>query len=311
MPEQKETQGHPGYAENVKEIILDALENGTSVLQQPRKAGLGYISNYDSGSIPQGFNQLLLQQVMKDKGFTVPLYSSLDQCDKHGFHVKKGEKSTPISFWASVMRYDRDIPKKDPQGNIVKDQNGRAIIEYKKGDAKLDAQGKKFSGHTFVNAFFVEQQELSFKTFRENARIENGKSVPGFIDTPSFLSIKEKIDLPTPFVDKETGKSITTPGAHYVAKDTSAMEVFAEKWSKFANSLYSPSGSAADYEGWNPSKKELAELRTAITDSKSPVFSMVLDADLIANGRTDKLDQINENRAKKQNQAEQAQGHGR
>jgi hypothetical protein len=307
MPEQKENQQsleRIGYADSVKEAILSPLEKGTSVLQHPSE-GLRYISNYDTGSIPQGMNQMFFQETMKEKGYKIPFYSTFDQAISHGFSIKRGEKSVPLSTWSKVMRYDQDIPRKDAEGHIVKDDNGRAVLEHVKGEAKLNANGDTFSGHTFYNCFFIEQQDLSFKTFRNNARTdEKGNAVGGFVPASDILTVKEHIDLPIPFVDRETKRSSSKPGEYYKAKNDSAIELYCEHASRYLNSTYHTN---VKYEPWTPSKDFLTQLRQEIMDGRSPIFQKLLDADLTANGRTEKLDQINENRQKKQEHQQQGQ----
>jgi hypothetical protein len=307
MPNQEETRQEKKpmkYADSVKEAILSPLEKGTSVLQHPSE-GLRYISNYDSGSIPQGMNQMFFQETMKEKGYTIPYYSTFDQAHSHGFSIKPGEKSFPLSTWSKIMRYDQDVPRKDDAGYIVKDDKGKVVLEHAKGEEKHDAEGKTFSGHTFYNCFFIEQQDLSFKTFRRDAHTdEKGNAVGGFVPASDILTVKEHIDLPVPFVDRETGQSSSKPGEYYHAQDTSAIEVYCEHASRYLNSIYNP---GVKYEPWNPSKEFLTQLRHEVMDDRSPIFQKLLDADLTANGRTEKLNQINENRQRKQESQQQGQ----
>jgi hypothetical protein len=277
-----------GYADTVKSSVVEALENGTSVLQKDR-SGVEYSMNASSGAVYSGVNQLYLQQQRANKGFKNPLFMTVQQAQDRGLFIKSGEKGSIISYYTKTMRYHRDEFKMDGNGSRVKDDKGHDIILHKKNEPKLNDKGQVQSGNEYNYVFNLEQINTEFRQFRQNAQVdENGNAKPGFVIASKALIINPDVKQDVPY---DTAKK----GSHYVKQDDSIMERFAEDVSKYFNSIYTGS----KFSGVKYSPEDISKLKTEINDSRSPFFQKVNDAELIAAGRTEKLDKINENRQKR------------
>jgi antirestriction protein ArdC len=92
----------------VTDRILDALKDGVVPWQRPWKDGGRHV-NLKSKKAYRGINQLLLDLTAMSEGYTSPYWLSFKQAKEMGGQVRKGEKSTLITFWSMI---DKD--KSDP-----------------------------------------------------------------------------------------------------------------------------------------------------------------------------------------------------
>ena len=113
------------YITLVKNKIVAVLEKGINPWQAPWQPA----SNGLSGRPYTGTNSLLLSLVADEKFNADPRYYTFDQVKKMGNSVKKNERSTPAVFFQDKYLVD----KKDPDGNIVKDANGKPEKIWIKG----------------------------------------------------------------------------------------------------------------------------------------------------------------------------------
>lgn len=83
------------YAQ-VNDRILAALEQGIIPWKRPWTGRLP--TNYDSGKEYRGVNILTLGIAEMVRGYSSPYWLTFRQAQKHGGHIKKGEKATYIVF---------------------------------------------------------------------------------------------------------------------------------------------------------------------------------------------------------------------
>jgi antirestriction protein ArdC len=86
----------------VNDRILAAMEQGIIPWKRPWTGQLS--TNYDSGKQYRGVNILTLGIAEMVRGFTSPYWLTFLQANKHGGHVKKGEKATYIIFSDKSVR---------------------------------------------------------------------------------------------------------------------------------------------------------------------------------------------------------------
>src|SRR5512137_1048158 len=80
----------------VNDRILVALEQGIIPWKRPWTGRLPI--NYDSGKEYRGINILTLGIAEIVRGYSSPYWLTFRQAQKHGGHIKKGEKATYIVF---------------------------------------------------------------------------------------------------------------------------------------------------------------------------------------------------------------------
>jgi antirestriction protein ArdC len=86
----------------VTEKIIEQLEQGIIPWQQPWVTTSP--RNLVSGRAYRGINPILLQM----RGFSSPYWVSYKQCTQLGGQVKKGEKATPVVFWTTLDKKEKD-----------------------------------------------------------------------------------------------------------------------------------------------------------------------------------------------------------
>jgi antirestriction protein ArdC len=92
----------------VNDRILDALERGIIPWKRPWTGSLP--KNYDSGKDYKGVNILTLGIAEMVRGYSSPLWMTFLQANKHGGHIKKGERATYIVFSDKKVK---EIEKED------------------------------------------------------------------------------------------------------------------------------------------------------------------------------------------------------
>ena len=86
--------------------ILDALKNGDVPWRKPWLSGPP--KSLSTGKTYRGFNQLLLGFLGREHG--TPYWGTFNQLSDLGGRVKKGEHSTPVSFWKELEFEDQKAP---------------------------------------------------------------------------------------------------------------------------------------------------------------------------------------------------------
>ena len=92
----------------VNDRILAALEQGNIPWQRPWTGQLP--TNYDSGKQYRGVNILTLGIAEMVRGYSSQYWLTFRQAQKHGGHIKKGEKATYIVFSDKKVR---EVEKED------------------------------------------------------------------------------------------------------------------------------------------------------------------------------------------------------
>jgi len=92
--------------EIVTEQVLAALDRGTVPWSRPWNL-CGGQQNLDGRSY-RGINPLLLEIASHLNGFDKPYWATFKQAQKYGGQVRKGSKSTLITFWKSYLKEDEN-----------------------------------------------------------------------------------------------------------------------------------------------------------------------------------------------------------
>lgn len=149
----------------ITDQIIKSLEAGTIPWRKPW-TGSNRDQNPASGTIYRGINMFLLAC----SPFGNPNWVTFNQAKKAGGKVKKGEKGTPVIFWAFMKKEGSRWVKADPRT----DDEARPILKY-------------------YTVFNVEQcegipeswAEIKGATLQENERIEKAESIlESFSDKP-------------------------------------------------------------------------------------------------------------------------------
>lgn len=96
--------------QTVTDRILFALDQGTVPWKRPWSVEGGIHVNLKSKKAYRGVNQLLLDLAAMAEGYTSPYWVSFKQAQDLGGSVKKGEKSTLITFWKRIEVKDVNAP---------------------------------------------------------------------------------------------------------------------------------------------------------------------------------------------------------
>ena len=108
------------YMNLLQTKVIDILNRGINPWQVEERARNGISDRYYSGA-----NALMLNisSLLFHEGDM--RWYTLNQANKLGSHVIKGQKATPAYFFQNTV----ERPKKDEDGNIVKDKNGLIVYE--------------------------------------------------------------------------------------------------------------------------------------------------------------------------------------
>ena len=108
------------YMNLLQTKVIDILNKGINPWQVEERARNGMSDRYYSGA-----NALMLNisSLLFHEGDM--RWYTLNQANKIGSHVIKGQKATPAYFFQNTV----ERPKKDEDGNIVKDANGLTVYE--------------------------------------------------------------------------------------------------------------------------------------------------------------------------------------
>ena len=132
--------------EKITNEIINNLSRGKVIWQQSWK--MIFPMNAISKKSYNGFNCLWLGNQISEKKYKSPYWLTYRQANQLGGHIRKGEKSSMITYWNI---YQKKVNKKDCNGNVIT-KNGKPVKELKD---KIVL--KKY------NVFNIDQVELEDK----------------------------------------------------------------------------------------------------------------------------------------------------
>ncbi len=93
----------------VQQKILEMLDEGTIPWRKGWNIGGKFAKNLVSNNIYQGSNFFLLNC----QSYTSPYWMSYKQAKDHGGHVKKGESSSIVTFWTTLMYKNKETKEEE------------------------------------------------------------------------------------------------------------------------------------------------------------------------------------------------------
>jgi len=108
--------------QEVTDSVIKTLEEGTVIWKCPwNKTGLP--KNVSTGVNYRGWNIFWLNFHTISKGYRTPYYITYKQASDLGGTIKKGEKGTKITYWATIELKDKQFIKKDSTTNDHKEEH--------------------------------------------------------------------------------------------------------------------------------------------------------------------------------------------
>lgn len=119
---------HDEYIKNVADKLIEQIKNNEAPWQKPW-TGAEFVAPVNHQGIPyRGMNNLNLLMETQIKGYKDNRWFTYANAQEAGGQVRRGEKGTPIVVFITTEKID----KKDENGDIVKDENGKPIkVEVK------------------------------------------------------------------------------------------------------------------------------------------------------------------------------------
>jgi len=110
------------FNEEVADRLVEQIKAGTAPWQKPWEPGEEALPhNASTGNRYKGFNAIwLMAQGREDSRWL-----TYKQAQEVGAQVRAGEKGTTIQYW----KFDDTRAKKDDQGKIIKDREGKTVYE--------------------------------------------------------------------------------------------------------------------------------------------------------------------------------------
>ena len=100
--------------------LIEQIKNNKAPWQKPWESSIPSLPYNASTNKPyRGYNNLTLAM----SGFDDPRWLTFNQAKEQGYHIKKGEKGTPLMFYNFV----EERARRDENGKIVKDADGQTI----------------------------------------------------------------------------------------------------------------------------------------------------------------------------------------
>ena len=114
------------YHKEFADRIIKQIKEGVAPWQKPWKPGEKFLpENFKSGKSYRGGNTLNLASVAIERGYSDHRWGTYKQIKAAGGHVRRGEKGTIISY----VDYTRRQPRKDDEGQPVKDKDGKQVYD--------------------------------------------------------------------------------------------------------------------------------------------------------------------------------------
>ena len=159
----KEVKEKKPLHEDVAERLIDQLEKGTSPFHLPWKQIDLNPMNPVTGRTYSGMNRFwMLLNARPD-----PRWMTYKQAQSKGWQVKKGSKGLPIN----VVKTHREVNKKDENGKVMKDENGKPIKVFIKLENPYIRSAVVFNAEQIDGVPELERQELE-QTWMEEERVE-------------------------------------------------------------------------------------------------------------------------------------------
>lgn len=95
--------------------LRDAMNNNRLPWRKPW-TGIDSLPTRSTGQRYQGANILLLSLVATVEGYTQPEWMTFKQCSALGGKIKKGSKGSPIVFWSTITKEDKETGKQKSFG---------------------------------------------------------------------------------------------------------------------------------------------------------------------------------------------------
>lgn len=189
------------FSVEVKSSIINALENGKSVLLKDRE-GISYPQNAKTGTVYEGVNLLHLQQFKENRNLNSNYFLTKLQINDLSMGIKEGSLGALISFFNPKGKYENDVTNKE------------GVVIHKKGDPKTDE---------YKYLYNLDNVDPRLRKFDPVSK--------KMVITSNVFSIKNENKQQIPY---ETTKK----GMFYKANDESVMEKFTSDVSRYMNSLY-------------------------------------------------------------------------
>lgn len=101
--------------QRVTDQIVNALEHGTVPWSKPWDPRIGLPLSVSTGKPYRGINTFLLSLAMQARGWSSPFFGTYDKIASLGGQVRKGEKSTMVTFWKTGTNETTDETTGDPK----------------------------------------------------------------------------------------------------------------------------------------------------------------------------------------------------
>ena len=121
--------GNEDYVKKVADELIDQIKRGTAPWQKPWKPGERCTpENFSTGKSYTGGNSLYLMSRGIRQDFGDNRWGTYKQIADAGGQVRKGERGTQVLFFSDRKKE----AVKDPEGQPVKDQDGKQVYQEKK-----------------------------------------------------------------------------------------------------------------------------------------------------------------------------------
>lgn len=104
-------ESHASVYQIVTDEILKKLEQGVIPWRMPWKTGIP--CNYVTKRPYSGCNSMMLAITAEMLGYSSPYWLTFNQCNAEKATVRKGEKSTIITFWSPMKQTKKEIENKE------------------------------------------------------------------------------------------------------------------------------------------------------------------------------------------------------
>lgn len=189
------------FSVEVKSSIINALENGKSVLLKDRE-GISYPQNAKTATVYEGVNLLHLQQFKEDRNLNSNYFLTKLQINDLSMGIKGGSLGALISYFNPKGKYENDVTNKE------------GVVIHKKGDPKTDE---------YKYVYNLDNVDPRLRKFDPVSK--------KMVITSNVFSIKDENKQQVPY-------DTTKKGMFYKANDESVIEKFTSDVSRYMNSLY-------------------------------------------------------------------------
>lgn len=193
--------------EQVAEKLIDQLEKGTSLFQQPwvedKRPAFSIPLNPTTGKNYRGMNALWLSM----QPYEDPRWMTLKQANTLKLKIPKDTKATMITFWKN----SEERPVLDAAGQEVKDEKGRVKKESVRLEKPVNANAWVFNAEQIPGMPPLKETLQKFRPNYDwtpvehaeailtasNASIKFGGNDAFYAPEPDFIQLPEKRQFPT------------------------------------------------------------------------------------------------------------------